>query len=1765
MKHLLLGVGRLILFIVAFLLFWLGLQNSAFAEGTKQVRPDSTVSAAALIIDWDDPNFTRFCMLGCAANYRLNIHIKTVGEKILFGLKTPYNSPTPITYNLRRPDASIAVSGTLAMSGAGYIQYYRQATIGPFPASGGYTPISVTSNMTGDWYFEITQVGNDALLADNCARFDLWDFQVVNGVATPQPSDTLNGRVWSQSWQLYSRLPVNWPPTEYFSGSFYVYTDDGIVTKLVCNGMYMGEGTFFCNSIGATNTGTFAVDRQSKNSNTFVGFPAIAGYKVFLNNPDTVLYPNGVFGILNSVTFHNDTNAVCSWNKFLEINVNKAGQVVIKIDVPYGDPSYDVFIIANVVPGNNTIPWNGLDGHNNPVPNGTILTITVDYLNGLTNLPLWDFEANPNGYKVYPVRPLGPGLLAPLFYWDDSQLTGTSTCSTPPTTVNLTGCNPAGSVCHDWPTQVCHDKMINTWWYSGSTSTAIAVTFNSQPIPTITGPAAVCSSTVGSVYVTEAGMSNYTWTVSAGGTITAGGGLTDNTVTVTWGAAGARTVTVSYTGTNGCPSLLTTKNVTVATTLAVSVTIAASSNPVCPGTSVTYTATPTNGGTVPAYQWKVNGANQGTNSPTFVYTPTNGNTISCVLTSNLSCATGNPATSNVITMTVLTPLPVSVTIAASSNPVCAGNPVTYTAIPTNGGASPSYQWKVNGVNSGTNSNTFIYYPSNGDQITCVITSSLPCAAGIATSNTITMTVNARPIPTLSGNTTVCAGSTGNVYTTETGRTNYIWVVSAGGTITAGGGTTNNTVTITWNTAGAQTVSVNYTRNGCNAVTPTVLNVTVNPRPVPTITGPSSACNPSSGNIYTTEPGMSAYVWTVSAGGTINSGAGTSSISVTWSGTGAQTVTVRYTNSFGCTTASPTVYNVNVNNNLPVSIAIAASANPVCAGTSVTFTATPTNGGSTPAYQWKVNGANQGTNSPTYSYTPVNGDVITCVLTSNMTCVTGNPATSNAVTMTINPLLPVSVSIAASANPICAGTSVIFTATPINGGTTPSYQWKVNGVNQGTNSPTYSYTPVNGQTITCVLTSNATCPTGNPATSNAITMTVDPILPVSVSISASANPVCAGTSVTFTATPVNGGTTPAYQWKVNGANQGTSSPTYSYTPVTGDVITCVLTSNHACVSGNPATSNAITMTVDPILPVSVSIAASANPVCTGTSVTFTATPTNGGTTPAYQWKVNGANQGTNSPTYSYTPVNGDVITCVLTSNHTCVSGNPATSNVITMTVDPILPVSVSIAASANPVCAGTSVTFTATPTNGGTTPAYQWKVNGANQGTNSPTYSYTPVNGDVITCVLTSNHTCVSGNPATSNAITMTVDPILPVSVSIAASANPVCAGTSVTFTATPTNGGSAPAYQWKVNGVNQGTNTPTYSYTPINGDIITCVLTSSLTCVSGNPATSNTITMTVNPLPVPSITGPTPVALNSTGNVYTTQAGMTNYIWTVSSGGVITAGGGTSDNTVTVTWTVAGAQTVSVTYTNSNGCIGTGVFDVMVLIPPDITCPADMILSTEPGLCSASADPGFPTLNAGTLPVSYTWVMTGATTGSGSGPILPNPYTFNLGVTTITWTATNIIGTDVCIQTVTVVDNEPPQFIAPTPKTYCVEDIYLANYWDPTMDITPDRPEYYLFVSGNTDLNLNPASFTDNCPLTCAVEIRWRITFSDGTFLPALPSLYISGQPSAYPANIQFPGSVTGNIVHIITYQIVDCHGNASLPVSVNITITPRPNVIKQP
>lgn len=97
-----------------------------------------------------------------------------------------------------------------------------------------------------------------------------------------------------------------------------------------------------------------------------------------------------------------------------------------------------------------------------------------------------------------------------------------------------------------------------------------------------------------------------------------------------------------------------------------------------------------------------------------------------------------------------------------------------------------------------------------------------------------------------------------------------------------------------------------------------VSVVINPQPAPTISGPVSVCENSTGHVYTTQTGMTGYTWTISSGGTITDGDETSAVTVTWSAAGPQTVCVNYTDAYGCSADSPACYSVTVNQNPVVS-------------------------------------------------------------------------------------------------------------------------------------------------------------------------------------------------------------------------------------------------------------------------------------------------------------------------------------------------------------------------------------------------------------------------------------------------------------------------------------------------------------------------------------------------------------------------------------------------------------------------------------------------------------------------------------------------------------------------------------------------------------------------------------------------------------------------------------------------------------------------------
>jgi hypothetical protein len=330
-----------------------------------------------------------------------------------------------------------------------------------------------------------------------------------------------------------------------------------------------------------------------------------------------------------------------------------------------------------------------------------------------------------------------PGNTSDTFLWSISTgTTGVNWTITTPTlsSTNVVWANPTAQVTYRL-------SLTETNGSSCTTVVSVDVTVYPLPTPVITGLATTPNlSSV--VYTTQAGMTGYTWTVSAGGTITAGGTATDNTATVKWNAVGPQTVSVNYGNANSCTAAIpTVYNVTVYDLPVPTIT---GPTPVCVNTTNNVYVTEAG---MTGYTWTV-GA---------------GGTITA----------GGTATDNTVTVTWNTAGPQTVTVNYT-------NGAGYTA------ATPASK---------------------------------------------VITVNSLPVPTITGSSLVCIGTAGSVYSTETGMTGYSWVVSAGGTITSGGTASDNTVTITWNTAGPQTVSVNYTNaTGCMATNRTNKDITVNPLP-----------------------------------------------------------------------------------------------------------------------------------------------------------------------------------------------------------------------------------------------------------------------------------------------------------------------------------------------------------------------------------------------------------------------------------------------------------------------------------------------------------------------------------------------------------------------------------------------------------------------------------------------------------------------------------------------------------------------------------------------------------------------------------------------------------------------------------------------------------------------------------------------------------------------------------------------------------------------
>ena len=340
--------------------------------------------------------------------------------------------------------------------------------------------------------------------------------------------------------------------------------------------------------------------------------------------------------------------------------------------------------------------------------------------------------------------------------------------------------------------------------------------------------------------------------------------------------------------------------------------------------------------------------------------------------------------------------------------------------------------------------------------------------------TATITVN--PLPgEITGSRDICVGATAVLSDTSIGG---IWSAAptAAGSISMAG-------IITGLASGEVAVTYTTSRYGCSQSM--TVSVDAAPTSAGTITGSSNVCAGSS--LTLTESGSG--VWESGSTGVATVAGSTSSLSCVVTGITAGIATISYTVSNHCGSIATTKM-VTVNADVTPTISISTITDTLCAGSLAHFASVISNGGTAPVYVWRVNGGTTAFSSA-YSYIPTNGDAVTAMLTSNAQCAVPASVTSNTVTMTVDPQLIPTVTIAASpAGPVLAGATVTFTATVTNGGS-PTYQWMLDGVAiPGATNTTYAANNfTNGDTVFCVVVSGGMCG-GNSSFSNAVGMVVD---------------------------------------------------------------------------------------------------------------------------------------------------------------------------------------------------------------------------------------------------------------------------------------------------------------------------------------------------------------------------------------------------------------------------------------------------------------------------------------------------------------------------------------------------------------------------------------------------------------------------------------------------------------------------------------------------
>lgn len=1238
-----------------------------------------------------------------------------------------------------------------------------------------------------------------------------------------------------------------------------------------------------------------------------------------------------------------------------------------------------------------------------------------------------------------------------------------------------------------WLTTGSKTVSINYSNSNGCTApsaTSTTTTVNAAPTPTFTAqPSGTICSNTDVTYTTQPGQSAYVWgipgTLGTDYTITAGS-TASNTVTLQWLTSGSKTVTINYSNSNGCTAATaTSSNIITVNTRPVPTFSSSPGANTCSGTDITYT-TETGGS---SYVWSVPGVlntdytitsgsiGSGSNTVTLKWLTAGSKTVT--VNYSLGGCTGLSAASSTTTVN-LRPTATFTTSPPAS--ICAGADVTYT---TQAGHS-NYIWTVEGTlgtdytitggGTGTGSNTVtLQWLTSGASRTVTVNYTNAGSCNALTAAASTTFVNAQPAPTFAAapGTTTCV-NTDVTYTTQSGQSSYVWSVpGTAGTdyiISSGGiGSTNNTVTLQWLTAGSKTVTVSYTNaSGCIAVSAASSNTTVSIPTVPTITAGDATTFCSGGSVTLTASSATSYQWY--RDGSIISGATSISYSATTSGT----YTVKTFNASGCdATSSGTTVTVNP---LP-SISTAAQTSNVCASTTdeiATLDYTDTdNGPTTYSITWGAAATTEGFTPVTDAALPASPINITVpanatngVYTGTITVTNANGCTSTAKNFTVRiTARPRIGDFNISAVDGCDGfgaTITVNSTTLVNGTYTIVYD--LSGTNTSTgNTATMVFNGDSGTFIASAATNTGSTDiniteisiigcSSFPSSGNTYTFNINPIPLVSPIVGSGA--VCIGNTITLTdATP--GGT-----WSSLDGSIATINSSGVVTGVSAGTVDIIYTT--APNANNCTNSATKTITVNP-LPAITQITGTTS-LCMGTTTDLN------NATPGGSW--------TSSNTAVATVDNTGLVTASSTNSGTSVikytlpsdANGCSNSTSITVTVDPAATANagtgVTVCQSASP----SPITLTGASVGGGATTGAWSIVSGGGslsstaQTANPQTVTYTPAAnyaGDV-TLLLTTN--AAGSCPAVTSTKTITVSPMPTVN---AGGPNTVCesASPSAITLSGATIGGGASTGAWSItsgsgtlSSTAQTASPATVTFTPAANFSGTVILT--LTTNASGSCSAATGTRTINVTAKPTVTagGPNTLckgssALSLSGASFGGSA--TSAAWSITSGGGTLSSTAQTGSPATVTYTPAAAFTgtiiLTLTSDASGGCsAATQTRTISVNEPPAVSAGAAVTT------CSNS---GAVNITAGSTASNYssvTWTSTGTGSFTNANSLTAATYTpsaadISAGSITLTLTAAGNSPCGNATSTKTLTITQAPSVNAGTVVTTCANGAQTAS------------------------------------------------------------------------------------------------------------------------